>query len=172
MVYGIKGIVRTGWCIPAGAGPVGREGPLVQANQSECDSFHLVSFGGELLFPIEAANSPALLNNSSTACPSSRYVAPAAAGLAATTMSQFSGSICWRRCSRSLRFTRLRTTALPTLRPTAKPNRVIPLSLPRIRRLTSRFDQLLPLLHTAAKSLLFLRRRSRPKACPGSWSER
>ena len=63
-----------------------------------------------------------------------------------------------RAVSLSLRFTRFRTTALPTLLLTEKPNRQCSASVRRAMSTSLLSAQLLPSRLTAAKSFVFLRR--------------
>ena len=63
-----------------------------------------------------------------------------------------------RAASLSLRFILFRTTALPTLLPTEKPNRVASSSFGRATRTSRSLDQLLPHRRAAAKSFPRVRR--------------
>lgn len=56
------------------------------------------------------------------------------------------------RASRSLRRMRLRTTAVPSLRPVASPNRVVSRSVRRTRTARSGWERVVPSLWSAAKS--------------------
>ena len=159
-------VVRAGRGVTTRGRPVWRQCLLVQPDKTQHQVFHLNSFS--LLE--EACIMSALLRRSCTACQSPWKSAWAAGIRAMKTISHPPFRLVWRITSRSLRFTRFRTTAFPTWRLTESPTRLVGIPLGCIRSTTNWFARLPPWRRTTRNSAVFLRRRSRLRErCGDGW---